>query len=342
MDKSLHMSDSRDPNAMNANLEQTLIRQTFVNIPSEPTLTPANENAGQIHIDMPQPPPKYVTTQPQPMQLPEYTTTKFQPVKHPNSSISTPSVKLSLDEPPAKFCKICHESEVIEEEEGGGPYIKDKLISPCKCKGSLQYVHIGCLNQWRASSTRKDSSYQCEVCKYEYKFYRQKLAIIISNPIFLHLVTFIMFLIIIFIVSWIVKLIDNKGRLVNNNDKLWTNKSILGLKVIYFIFGICIISILSLFYMMIYSCRKGFVDTRDSYCYCGGCGLFMPWDLGCSCSDSGECNIIILVLSVIMLSIIILIGIIGVLSAGYLLIQKYTNIYLDGLKEKILEVEKES
>ncbi|CAH1759270.1 5352_t:CDS:2, partial [Entrophospora sp. SA101] len=82
-----------------------------------------------------------------------------------------------------KFCKICHESSSSSQTlSPTQPSInstnssfkssfwsnlfakkhkeKNKLISPCRCKGSLQYVHLECLNKWRKSNTRSDSAYQ--------------------------------------------------------------------------------------------------------------------------------------------------------------------------------------
>ncbi|KAF0341599.1 E3 ubiquitin-protein ligase SSM4 [Gigaspora margarita] len=325
---------------MDANLE----RQTIVNIPSESKLTPTYNSSAQIHMQ--QPPPKYITTQPQPVQYPN-----FSPTTH-NVQIS-----LTVDEPVVRICKICQESEFVEDEEG--PFMKGKLISPCKCKGSIQYVHIGCLNQWRTSSVRKDSSFQCEVCKYEYKFYRPNIAKIISNPIFLHFTTFITFFMVVYVVSWIVKLIDAKGNLTHN-DKLWINTPILGLKLIYIICGLCIISFLS-------SCFFCFCGraAREDLCYCGACTCCVPFDFGgpscipsdcggssCMPSDCGgpscesgscsdECNLIICGTSMLGLAIMIIVGSIGALLAGYFIVKKYVNIYLNGIEDKILEVEKE-
>lgn len=54
------------------------------------------------------------------------------------------------EEPPAaeaKQCKICL-GGVEEESELG------RLISPCKCKGTIKYVHIECLNEWRKVPAR--------------------------------------------------------------------------------------------------------------------------------------------------------------------------------------------
>src|SRR4051794_33068467 len=87
---------------------------------------------------------------------PEYTassslptiTTQPQVIPHPSHRRSISNETLL-----SKFCKICHESESSDDQDD------DKLISPCKCKGSLQYVHIGCLNQWRHSNVRADASF---------------------------------------------------------------------------------------------------------------------------------------------------------------------------------------
>jgi len=43
-------------------------------------------------------------------------------------------------------CKICLGGEEEEDELG-------RLISPCKCKGTIKYVHLECLNRWRKVPT---------------------------------------------------------------------------------------------------------------------------------------------------------------------------------------------
>ncbi|CAG8563009.1 1558_t:CDS:1 [Cetraspora pellucida] len=328
MDESSHIRGSKDPNIIDTNLDKPQLYQTIVNIPDGSTSTPTTSTYNNAEQ---QSPSKYITIQPQHIQYPSF-------------SASTQNGKLPLndDKPvPTRFCKICQESDLIEDKEG--TYIKGKLISPCKCMGSMQYVHIGCLNQWRASSAREDSSYQCEICKYEYKFYRPTFAKIIASPIFLHLVTIVIFLLVVCGVSWIVKLIDiriTKGQ--THDKKSWVDAQILGLKLIHIIYGICIISTLSLCYMIFDSCRRGYHNTRNSYCYCGGCNYFFTswyfWDIP---SDSGELGTILLVICLIIYIIVIMIGIIFVLNTGYLLLQKYINAYLNAIKERILEVEKE-
>ena len=54
----------------------------------------------------------------------------------------------------ANFCRICHEGESAGE----------KLISPCRCYGSVRLMHRSCVEKW-LSSTNHDT---CEICKHKY------------------------------------------------------------------------------------------------------------------------------------------------------------------------------
>ncbi|XP_034180415.1 E3 ubiquitin-protein ligase MARCHF8 isoform X2 [Osmia lignaria lignaria] len=53
----------------------------------------------------------------------------------------------------SSVCRICHTNTS-----------KEPLISPCRCKGSLAYVHLACLERWLNQSSR---SY-CELCRYHF------------------------------------------------------------------------------------------------------------------------------------------------------------------------------
>jgi hypothetical protein len=55
-----------------------------------------------------------------------------------------------------KICKICQ----IECDK------TNASIHPCKCKGSLKYIHLECLNEWIALSKKK----KCEICGHPFKF----------------------------------------------------------------------------------------------------------------------------------------------------------------------------
>jgi hypothetical protein len=71
------------------------------------------------------------------------------------------------------LCRIC----LLE-----GPGEGDPLITPCMCKGSIEYVHLGCLRHWiRGRLNLSDSSggsyffrpLACELCKAVYPTYVQ-------------------------------------------------------------------------------------------------------------------------------------------------------------------------
>ncbi|KAH9411251.1 putative RING-variant domain-containing protein [Ordospora pajunii] len=53
-------------------------------------------------------------------------------------------------------CKICH----------GGECADDELFSPCKCAGTIKYIHKGCLLSWMAFTKTN----RCNICHYQYRF----------------------------------------------------------------------------------------------------------------------------------------------------------------------------
>ena len=66
-------------------------------------------------------------------------------------------------------CRICFNS------------LKENLVSPCKCKGSIKHIHVSCLKQWLKekyptelasilkSPVKSKSKIHCELCKSELK-----------------------------------------------------------------------------------------------------------------------------------------------------------------------------
>lgn len=62
------------------------------------------------------------------------------------------------------FCKICHMPARDD----------DPLISPCRCSGTVQYIHCGCLTRWLeilSKKSRKPPS--CELCQYQYQWHKK-------------------------------------------------------------------------------------------------------------------------------------------------------------------------
>lgn len=67
-----------------------------------------------------------------------------------------------LDRPKSTIkCRICY---ALEDPVSN---ICD-LISPCKCKGSMRYVHRSCLKVWRYKSKRFAEMKRCEYCLSSY------------------------------------------------------------------------------------------------------------------------------------------------------------------------------
>ncbi|KAI7905092.1 uncharacterized protein BX663DRAFT_549940 [Cokeromyces recurvatus] len=54
------------------------------------------------------------------------------------------------------ICRVCR----------SGPTITQPLFHPCKCSGSIRFVHQECLLQWLSHSKKK----YCELCKYRFVF----------------------------------------------------------------------------------------------------------------------------------------------------------------------------
>ncbi|XP_068259431.1 E3 ubiquitin-protein ligase MARCHF1 isoform X1 [Nyctibius grandis] len=74
-----------------------------------------------------------------------------------------PSVTDALQKPPVLYddwsddlelCRICH----CEGDD------ESPLITPCRCTGTLRFVHQACLHQWIKSSDTRC----CELCKYDF------------------------------------------------------------------------------------------------------------------------------------------------------------------------------
>ena len=69
------------------------------------------------------------------------------------------------------ICRIC-----LGPEED---HIADRLFRPCLCRGTAQYVHVQCLNKWRA--TGGNHFYKCGTCHYNYRLARAQYALYLQN-----------------------------------------------------------------------------------------------------------------------------------------------------------------
>lgn len=61
------------------------------------------------------------------------------------------------------ICRFC-----LNGEENA----HDPLISPCKCSGSIQYIHTNCLKQWRYYTPEIIFKSMCQLCHTEFQLPR--------------------------------------------------------------------------------------------------------------------------------------------------------------------------
>lgn len=100
-------------------------------------------------------------------------------------------------------CRICH-GEAVEPD--------DPLFYPCKCSGSIKFVHQVCLVEWLAHSQKK----HCELCKTPFRFtklYNPNMPQTLPTPLFIRhaviqcfrtLVTWMRFLLVAFVwLGWL-------------------------------------------------------------------------------------------------------------------------------------------
>ena len=66
---------------------------------------------------------------------------------------ASPSVAAEEDDEP--ICRVCF--------SGSG-----ELISPCACKGSQLYIHLGCLRQWQQACGGSAAAHICSICREPY------------------------------------------------------------------------------------------------------------------------------------------------------------------------------
>ena len=69
-----------------------------------------------------------------------------------------------------KICRICLDTDSVQPSGGISDNIQSSanFISPCHCKGSLEFVHKDCLDSWRLSSSSRLE--KCTVCMHSYNY----------------------------------------------------------------------------------------------------------------------------------------------------------------------------
>jgi hypothetical protein len=55
-------------------------------------------------------------------------------------------------------CRFCFE----------GPEPANPLVNPCKCTGSMKYIHVQCIRLWRTNTTNYEWINRCQLCLSDY------------------------------------------------------------------------------------------------------------------------------------------------------------------------------
>lgn len=233
------------------------------------------------------------------------------------------------------------------------------LIRPCKCKGSMMYVHVNCLNRWRVMSPRKKSYLSCDLCGYRYNLHRPRYAAIVSHRYFIRTITFIIVLLLTVGLAYACKAVDvyalgHVPQPENDEWRQWHGPTILWMDRIYLAAGVIGISFLGFLYVLIVCITSASATATDDYTSFNAradddmpfmcCGQASCW-YGCDfyIADShchGDAALGgIIVFAIFMFITMILFGIMGAVGGVYTLTESIVKRIAGRVKERILEVD---
>mmetsp|Transcript_25378 Transcript_25378/g.30077 ORF Transcript_25378/g.30077 Transcript_25378/m.30077 type:complete len:271 (-) Transcript_25378:65-877(-) len=117
-------------------------------------------------------------------------------------------------------CRICF-----------GDSSEGKLFSPCKCKGTMGYVHVECLQKWRIEKEKSPSYYRCDQCHYNYNLKRVDAAGFLKNPCVIEMISVTILLIICALASILsYTIVPHSIEIIHNSPKL--NSLLMGLLIV--------------------------------------------------------------------------------------------------------------
>ncbi|RUS24810.1 hypothetical protein BC938DRAFT_473045 [Jimgerdemannia flammicorona] len=247
-----------------------------------------------------------------------------------------------------RVCRICQEGENDAAEDGSdvdleaaseksNRYLRpnrNPLIHPCRCSGTMAFVHVECINHWRTKDRK--SYYQCETCRYQYNLFRPRLAALFENTFFLHSLAITISLVLIIGLSYLAKVVDvyalhhpetdsPEWRELHGETFLWIDR-------IYLFAGLIFVAFLGLIYLLLLCVTQG--SLSGAFCCCAGCNYYGYGGGGfCDCGSDG--GFIVLFFFVILM---LMFGLFGALAAVYTAIEQMVAKMLDNIKVKILEV----
>ncbi|EPQ32477.1 uncharacterized protein PFL1_00671 [Pseudozyma flocculosa PF-1] len=102
------------------------------------------------------------------------------------------------------ICRICLEGPGDSADDGES---LGRLLSPCKCKGTMKYVHATCLDRWRALSARSSSVVSCDQCGAPYRFRKSPFVGLATSPSLLFALSVFLFVALIWTTGAVASLV---------------------------------------------------------------------------------------------------------------------------------------
>ncbi|KAN0066011.1 hypothetical protein ACQY0O_000103 [Thecaphora frezii] len=102
------------------------------------------------------------------------------------------------------ICRICLEGPGDTSDDGES---LGRLLSPCRCKGTMKYVHATCLDRWRALSARTSSGVACDQCGAPYRFRQSRFVGLATSPSLLFGLSVFLFLALIWTTGLVASLV---------------------------------------------------------------------------------------------------------------------------------------
>ena len=107
-----------------------------------------------------------------------------------NNTAAAGSTETAAADGNEPMCRVCYAGA-----EAG------RLFSPCRCFGTMLYVHVHCLNEWRAASVNQRSFFTCDQCGYSYRTQRTLVAELLQSDRFVGLGSWVLLALVIFVAS---------------------------------------------------------------------------------------------------------------------------------------------
>ncbi|KDN49285.1 hypothetical protein RSAG8_01987, partial [Rhizoctonia solani AG-8 WAC10335] len=155
-----------------------------ITAPSDPSVPEDNECVKEQADNDPNPVPESSRRSASP---PLATSESATPAQEPEPETKSPE---------EKQCRICLAGAEEETELG-------RLISPCLCRGSIRYVHVNCLKQWRTMSQSRGAFWSCPQCGFKYALARTRAVGLAKSPVILSTASMVLFTLIVLLSSFL-------------------------------------------------------------------------------------------------------------------------------------------